>query len=163
MLAVLALAGLLGACRGGYPNEDQVLPSPFDMDLAQRLEVLNGLGHAARGDAPQRWTYALEPGCRLLVKQRRKGLRAASPEVFELSRQMDVTLSFDESSQTFGVYLMSGGDPARAKQLGLLFSSSAWTDAAQVDLLLQLLIRDCGGAAAASDRARPLGSDRVGA
>jgi hypothetical protein len=150
---MLALAGLLGACSEGYPSEDLPLPSPFDMDLAQRVEVLNGLGEAARGEPPLRWSYTLEPGCRLQVGQRRKGLRAMPPQVFQLQRQMDVAVSFDEATQSFGVDLMSEVDASKARRLGRLYASAAWTDAVQADLLLQLLIRDCGGGGGANGAA----------
>lgn len=138
----IALSALLLGCSGGYPGEDAPLVSPFDMGNEQRLSALNEIG--ADAHPGRRWAFDLASGCRLEVSHKRKNSHRLQ-QVFELRRGMDVDVAFDEPDQTFDVHLLASA-AADAPRLGTLLESEAWTDAVQADLLLQLLIRDCGGA-----------------
>ncbi|MCU7370556.1 hypothetical protein PEC18_06615 [Paucibacter sp. O1-1] len=135
-LSVLLLLG----CSEGYPGEDAPLISPFDMGNEQRLLALNEIGADAHPE--RRWRFELMHGCRLEVGHKRGNSRQLN-QVFELRRGMDVDVAFDEPDQTFDVHLLASA-AADAPRLGTLLESEAWTDAVQADLLLQLLIRDCG-------------------
>lgn len=131
---------LLLGCSGGYPGEDAPLVSPFDMGNEQRLSALNEIGADAHPD--RRWRFELADGCRLEVTHRRESKRLPGT-VFELRRGMKLDVAFDTADQTFDVHLLASA-AADAPRLGTLLESEAWTDAVQADLLLQLLIRDCG-------------------
>ncbi|MCX2862051.1 hypothetical protein OOZ63_09380 [Paucibacter sp. PLA-PC-4] len=140
-LSVLLLLG----CSEGYPGKSAPLISPFDMGNEQRLSALNEIG--AEAHPQRRWSFALSNGCRLEVGHKRKNSRRLT-QVFELRRGMDVDVSFDEPDQTFDVHLLASA-AADAPRLGTLLESEAWTDAVQADLLLQLLMRDCGASPSA--------------
>ncbi|MBV8035178.1 hypothetical protein [Roseateles sp.] len=148
-LSVAVAALLLCACDG-YPSEDTVPPNPFDIGNAQRLQALDALGaKALRGE---RSRFALDEACTLRV------VRSGGPqrERFEqaLAPGMHVGISFDKAERVFEVHLLSDSGP-HARRLGLLLRSSAWMQAAQADLLVQLMIRDCAGVAALTAAPQP--------
>ncbi|MFT7772596.1 hypothetical protein [Roseateles sp.] len=140
-LAAAAAALLLCACDG-YPSEDTVPPNPFDIDNAQRLQALDALG--AKAYRGERSRFALDAQCTLRVTRNGGPQR----ERFEqaLAPGMHVGISFDKAERVFEVHLLSDSGPD-ARRLGLLLRSSAWMQAAQADLLVQLMIRDCAGIA----------------
>lgn len=141
-LCVAVAALLLCACDG-YPSEDTTPPNPFDIGNAERLQALDALGaKALRGE---RSRFALDEGCTLSVT-RSGGPRRGERFAQALRRGMDVGIAFDKAESVYEVHLLSDSGPG-ARRLGLLLRSSAWTQAAQADLLVQLLIRDCAGAA----------------
>ncbi|MDY0747126.1 hypothetical protein SNE35_21645 [Paucibacter sp. R3-3] len=138
---LLALV-LLQACSDGYPREDAPLPSPFDMDSAQRITALNEIG--AKAHMEQRRRFELQGDCGLQVTTKRPKTRELR-ETFELQRSMDVRVAFDKAGQTFDVHLVSRAEQPEVR-LGILLKSTRWTDATRAHLLLQLLARDCGRA-----------------
>lgn len=114
--------------------------------LEQRLLALNEIG--AQAHPARRWRFELMYDCRLEVGHKRGNNRY--PEtVFELQRGMDLDVAFDAADQAFDVHPLASAN-ADAPHLGTLLESKAWTDAVQADLLLQLLIRDCGVGAPAT-------------
>lgn len=141
-LCVAVAALLLCACDG-YPSEDTVPPNPFDIDNAERLQALDALG--AKAHRGERSRFALDEDCTLRVT---RGGGPPRGKAFEqaLRRGMDVGISFDKAAGVYEVHLLSDGGPD-ARRLGLLLRSAAWMQAAQADLLVQLMIRDCAGAA----------------
>lgn len=141
-LCVAVAALLLCACDG-YPSEDTLPPNPFDIDNAQRLQALDALG--AKAYRGERSRFALDEACTLRVT---RGGGPPRGESFEqaLRRGMDVGITFDKAAGVYEVHLLSDGGPD-ARRLGLLLRSTAWMQAAQADLLVQLLIRDCAGGA----------------
>ncbi|NCT85177.1 MAG: hypothetical protein GXC94_18670 [Comamonadaceae bacterium] len=140
-LSAAVAALLLSACDG-YPSEDTVPPNPFDIDNTQRLQALDALGaKAMRGE---RSRFALDEACRLSIT-RSGGPRPGERLQQALRRGMDVGISFDKAEGVYEVHLLSDSGPA-ARRLGLLLRSATWRQAAQADLLVQLMIRDCSGA-----------------
>jgi hypothetical protein len=135
-LLTLFLAG----CFQGYPGETAPLISPFEMGSEQRLAALNEIGE--RAHPTRRWAFALDQQCQLQMDFKRQG-SSKLQQVFVLDRSLTVDLAFDKEDRTFDIHLMAGfGDDAQ--KMGTLLESSAWTQASQMELLLQLLIRDCG-------------------
>lgn len=141
-LSAAVAALLLSAC-GGYPSEDTVPPNPFDIGNMERLQALDALG--AKAYRGERRRFALDDDCVLRVT-RSDGPRRGQRLEQALRQGMDVGISFDKAEGVYEVHLLSGGGPD-ARQLGLLLRSSAWMQAAQADLLVQLMIRDCADAA----------------
>jgi hypothetical protein len=140
ILASVLLALVLQACTKGYPAEDAPLISPFDMHNGQRLAALNQLGKASHRD--REWSFSLAEDCQLKVAYKRKGARLLKL-AFELDPSMDVDVAFDEGDQTYDVHLLVSSAPG-ASRVGTVLESTRWTNATQADLLLQLLMRDCG-------------------
>jgi len=131
--AALALLVTLGACADGYPSEDRSLTSPHDMDNAERLRVMNEIGHEAHRS--RRWTYTLEGSCMLRVTPRR-GREKAAPVDVALSTSAAAEVRFDREDDTYGVRLQPDG-PA-------LLEARRFGTASQFMLLLRLVARDCG-------------------
>lgn len=148
-LLLVPLSFTLPGCSDGYPDEDAVLISPFDMRNEQRIDALNQIG--ARAHREQHWHFELAEACQLTVSHKRQGSRAQAREL-RLERSMDIEMVFDKQDETFDLHLVASAD-ADADRLAPLLVSTAWTEAVQADLLLQLLIRDC--AAGSSSDTRP--------
>lgn len=138
---VVALA--LSGCTEGYPSEDRVVLSPFEMDNGQRIAELNHVGSDARavGGNGRKWRYALGDGCRLEVEQRRKSGPAVKSAI-TLTRTMDAEVAFDEADKTYDVVLIDHREDPPVR-IGTLLKSEGWTHATQAGLLLDLVIRDC--------------------
>jgi hypothetical protein len=145
---LVPLSFTLQACSDGYPNEDAVLISPFDMRNEQRIEALNQIG--ARAHREQNWHFELAETCQLKVSHKRQGSRAQAREL-RLDRSMDIEMVFEKQDETFDLHLMASAD-ADADRLAPMLVSTAWTEAVQADLLLQLLIRDCAADSASDTR-----------
>lgn len=136
---VLALAVLLVSCSEGYPGEDRPLVSPFDMSNGERVAELNVVGRDAPG---ARWRYTLRDGCTLEVEQ--SAGKDKRRQAVTLKRSMDAEVVYDNASRTYDVALIQhdGDQPTR---IATLLKSDGWTYATQASLLVDLLIRDCGG------------------
>lgn len=136
----LAAAALLLTACTGYPTEDAASPNPHDLSNEERLQVLDALG--AKAYRAERSRFALDDSCTLRVT--RSSSSAAGVERFEqvLTPELHVGVSFDKTERVFEVHLLSGSGP-EAQRMGLLLRSSAWMQATQADLLVQLMIRDC--------------------
>lgn len=137
-----AVAALLLCACDGYPSEDTVPPNPFDIGNAERLQALDALG--AKAYRGERSRFALDADCTLRVTRNSGPQRERFDQA--LAPGMHVGISFDKAERVFEVHLLSDSGP-QARRLGLLLRSSAWMQAAQADLLVQLMIRDCASAA----------------
>lgn len=140
-LCLLAASALLLACADGYPTEDLATGSPFEMSNPQRLAALNELGRAAQPG--WRWSFTLSPDCRLAV-QRREG--RASPQHLApvaLTPVLEAEVFSNPATGRFDLVLLASTDPGAAR-LATVLESRSWTHAVQAELLLQLLVRDCG-------------------
>ncbi|WAC71531.1 hypothetical protein OU995_18335 [Roseateles sp. SL47] len=151
---------LLGGCSDGYPAEDLDQTSPFDMTNAQRVRALNAVSaHANRrertqfklvdlmgseGSSGAEGSTKVRKGvpCLLSIQHQRDG-RSATVQQHTLRRGMDAVVSHNAAEGRFEVHLVDGVGPD-ARRLGMLMRSNSWTHATQVDLLVQLMIRDCG-------------------
>lgn len=139
----LVVALLLSGCSEGYPSEDRVVLSPFEMNNAQRIDELNHVGSDARavGGDGRKWRYVLREDCRLEVEHRRRG-GAPVATLVSLTRTMDAEVAFDDTTKTYDVVLIDHREDPAAR-VGTLLKSEGWTHATQAGLLLDLVIRDC--------------------
>lgn len=137
--ARMALAGVallaMAACLDGYPQRQEPILSPYDMSQDQRLAQMNALG----AQMPQRWAYALMPGCVLRVDI--DGPQGASPsrDIPLLGQVVAVSGNRDQSG--FQVALQRSD--RRDAQAALVLESEKWTDASWTQLLLRLLQKGC--------------------
>ncbi|MBO9686074.1 MAG: hypothetical protein J7598_05625 [Mitsuaria chitosanitabida] len=146
LIVALALSG----CGEGYPSDDRVLVSPFEMNNAQRIAELNHVGSDARavGGNGRQWRYTLEDSCHLEVEHRRRGGAPVATRV-ALTRTMDAEVAFDDAGKTYDVVLVDHREDPPVR-VGTLLKSEGWTHATQAGLLLDLVIRDCARPAAAA-------------
>lgn len=138
---LLPLAALCTACFEGYPTEDVVTVSPYEMTQAQRIEALNLLGAAGKN----KWRYAIDAGCVLSVSHRQK--RAGWATTNHRLDEASIETRFDKVDDVHYVQLASEGaaEPVRA------LASADRLAAQQGSLLQRLLKRDCGGEPSSAD------------
>ena len=133
---------LLGAaCMDGYPTEDALILSPFNMTQTQRLVAMNAIGDDAH--AKRSWSYKLLPGCLLRIDvDGELGPRPAF-EVPLLGSVIEIAR--DRAGNTFNVAVADPGDSPQAATAVL--ESQDWALASRTQLLLRVLQRGCTDAA----------------
>ena len=135
----LACCALLmsAACMDGYPTEDALILNPFDMTQPQRLVAMNSIGDEAH--AQRSWSYALLPGCVLLIDvDGELGPRPAF-EVALLGSVIEIAR--DREDNTFNVAVAEQGESTPA--VASVLESDNWALASRAHLLLRVLQRGC--------------------
>jgi hypothetical protein len=125
----------------GYPTEDALILSPFNMTQKQRLVAMNAIGDDAH--AKRSWSYALLPGCVLRIDA--DGELGPRP-AFEVTLLGSVIeIARDRVDNTFNVAVADPGDSPKA--VTAVLESQDWALASRTQLLLRVLQRGCTDAA----------------
>lgn len=128
---------LLAACVDGYPTEDEVQPSAYEMTNGQRAAALALLaGPAADRRQPD---IRLEAGCALVLERRERWWQPSRSERHDLSG-LTPRVQAGEEAARFDVVLHTHDGQERLTLLAGLPRS----EALRGHLLLQLIKRDCG-------------------
>jgi hypothetical protein len=137
-LGFAGCALLMGtACMDGYPTEDAIILSPFNMTQTQRLVAMNTIGDEAHSE--RSWSYDLLPGCVLLIDvDGELGPRPAF-EVALLGSVIEIAR--DREDNTFNVAVAGQGESTTA--VASVLESDNWVLASRAHLLLRVLQRGC--------------------
>jgi hypothetical protein len=128
------------ACMDGYPTEDALILSPFNMTQKQRLVAMNTIGDDAHSE--RSWSYDLLPGCVLRIDfDGEQGLRPAF-QVALLGSAIEIAR--DRVDNTFNVAVAEPGDHSHAA--ASVLESQDWALASRTQLLLRVLQRGCSDA-----------------
>ncbi len=128
------------ACMDGYPKEDVLILSPFNMTQPQRLVAMNIIGDDAHSQ--RSWSYALLPGCVLHIDV--DGEQGPRPAIKVPLLGSAIEIVRDRIENTFNVAIAEPGDSAQAA--ASILESEDWALASRTQLLLRVLQRGCSDA-----------------
>ncbi|MDO9279864.1 MAG: hypothetical protein Q7U05_15025 [Polaromonas sp.] len=125
------------ACTDGYPTEDALILSPFNMTQTQRLVAMNAIGDDAH--AQRSWNYTLLPGCVLRIDV--DGEQGSHPAFKVALIGSVIEIEKDRTDNTFNVAVAKQGDNTQAA--ASVLESDNWVLASRAHLLLRVLQRGC--------------------
>jgi hypothetical protein len=125
----------------GYPTEDTLILSPFNMTQKQRLVAMNTLGDDAHSQ--RSWRYDLLPGCVLRIDV--DGELGPRPAIEVALLGSAIEIARDQGNHTFNVAV---AEPHEGTQgAASVLESEDWALASRTHLLLRVLQRGCSDAA----------------
>jgi hypothetical protein len=128
---------LAAACSDGYPAGETRVLSSSEMNVDQLVAAMNTIGD--KPHLPDRWRYALEPGCVLEVAGRRSGVGRQTLAVS--LDQADVEMKRGNSGEAFDIWMAPSGK-SLATPMPVL-EGGKWAEAVQMRSLLFHLQSSC--------------------
>jgi hypothetical protein len=128
---LLCAMGMLAACSGGYPTDDEPLVLTHGMSRDAALEAMEIIGMSA--DRHAHWRYEPRAGCRLGIESR--ALDGGKKELDFLAQPLKATVigEPDKNSHAVVAHLAS-----EAPELGMrVLAGANWFDATQMKWLIE--------------------------